>query len=66
MTGSYTTFEVEAARRRELVESALREAAERRMLGEARHVPRASDEASPIRGLTRAATGVFKRASQRA
>jgi hypothetical protein len=66
MPGSYTAFEVEAERRRELVESALREAADRRTLQEANHGPRQNDQASPAHGLAEAAAGLFNRVSQRA
>ena len=65
MSGSYTAFEVEAERRRELVESALREAADRLALREANEGPR-RNEASPSQGLAEAAAGLFNRVIQRA
>jgi hypothetical protein len=66
MFGSYTTLELEAERRRELVENALREAADRQALREANQGPRRNDEASPVQGLAEAAAGLFNRVSQRA
>ena len=65
MSGSYTAFEVEAERRRELVESALREAADRQALRETNQGPR-RNEASPRQGLAEAAAGLFNRVTQRA
>jgi hypothetical protein len=65
MSGSFTAFEMEAERRRELVESALREAADRRALQEAARGPHRTDDASPVQSLAEAAAGLFNRVSQR-
>ena len=64
MSGSYTAFEVEAERRRELVENALREAADRQALRETKGPRR--NEASPRKDLAEAAAGLFNRVTQRA
>jgi len=62
----YTAFEVEAERRRELVDSALREAAERQTLQEADRHSRPIEHSVPGRGLAEAAASLLSRVSQRA
>jgi hypothetical protein len=66
MSGSYTAFEVEAERRRELLEHSLREAAERRTLDEANRGSHESAERSQGRGLAEVAASLFNRVGQRA
>jgi hypothetical protein len=66
MSGSYTAFEVEAARRQELVENALREAADRRALDEANRGAHETREHSLGRGLAEVAASLVNRVGQRA
>ena len=66
MSGSYTALELEAERRRELVEHSLREAVERRTLQEADQGPHETTGASRNRGLGEIAASLFNRVGQRA
>lgn len=66
MFGSYTTLELEAERRRELVESALREAAQRRALQESAQEGTKASGASRGHGLSEVAASLFNRVGQRA
>lgn len=64
MSGSYTAFEVEAARRQELVENALREVAVRRSLADANHQSHQAHELSPGRSLAKVAAVLLNRVTQ--
>jgi hypothetical protein len=66
MSGSYTAFEVEAERRQELIESALREVLQRRSLEQSGSQPRRTDESTQGHGLAEAAASLVNRVSQRA
>jgi hypothetical protein len=65
MFGSYTTLELEAERRRELVENTLREAAQRRALQESAQEGTEATEASHGHTLSEVAAGLFNRVGQR-
>ena len=64
MFGSYTSLELEAERRRELVEHSLREAVQRQALDDAERERGEATEGS--RGFTNLAASFLNRVSQRA
>jgi hypothetical protein len=66
MFGSYTTFEVEAERRREVLEDSMRDGRRNRWtVDEPNHEPRRPDERSAGHGLASIAASLLNRIGQR-